>query len=179
MLSCRRLRHGRRVWVAFGVAANPTAEWIARQITEAFPRDDAPRYLVRDRDSSYGPAVMQSLRAMGIRDKPIAPRSPWQNAYVERLIGSIRRECLDHMIVFGEAHLRQILGAYAACYNKSRTYRSLNKGSVPPHKGSRRRWRGPMASNALLVWVRCSAASVRRSPKILQVLFQRLLAGLT
>jgi transposase InsO family protein len=90
------LRHGRRVWVSFGVTANPSAEW-------------------------------QRLRAMGIRDRPIAPRSPWQNAYVERLIGTIRRECLDHMIVFGEAHLRRILGAYAAYYNESRTHRSLNK----------------------------------------------------
>jgi transposase InsO family protein len=98
------LCHGRRVWVSFGVTTNPTAEWISRQITEAFPWDHAPRYLIRDRDRSYGPVFVQRLRAMGIRDRPIAPRSPWQNAYVERLIGSIRRECLDHMIVFGEAH---------------------------------------------------------------------------
>jgi hypothetical protein len=78
-------------------------------------------------DTSYGPVFVQRLRAMGIRDRPIAARSPWQNAYVERLIGSIRRECLDHMIVFGEAHLRRILGAYAAYYNEARTHRSLNK----------------------------------------------------
>src|SRR5450755_2807986 len=103
------VRHGRRRWVSFGVTANPTAEWISRQVTEAFPWDHAPRYLIRDRDTSYGPAFLQRIRAMGIRDHPIAPRSPWQNAYVERLIGSIRRECLDHMIVFGEAHLRRIL----------------------------------------------------------------------
>jgi transposase InsO family protein len=100
--------------VSFGVTASPTAEWIARQITEAFPWDHAPRYLIRDRDTSYGPVFVQRLRAMGIRDRPTAFRSPWQNAYVERFIGSIRRECLDHMIVFGEAHLRRILGAYAA-----------------------------------------------------------------
>jgi transposase InsO family protein len=120
------LRHGRRVWVSFGVTANPTAEWISRQITEAFPWDHAPRYLLRDRDTSYGPVLVQRLRAMGIRDRPIAFRSPWQNAYVERLIGSIRRKCLDHMIVFGEAHLRRILGAYAAYYNEARTHSSLN-----------------------------------------------------
>jgi len=123
--------------VSFGVTANPTAEWISRQITEAFPWDHAPRYLIRDRDMSYGPAFLQRIRAMGIRDHPIAPRSPWQNAYVERLIGSIRRECLDHMIVFGEAHLRRILRGYAAYYNEARTHRSLNK-DAPFHRAIRR-----------------------------------------
>jgi transposase InsO family protein len=121
------IRHGRRLWISFGVTANPTAEWISRQITEAFPWDQAPRYLIRDRDASYGPVFVRRLRAMGIRDRPIAPRSPWQNAYVERLIGSSRRECLDHMIVFGEAHLRRIVVVYAAYYNEARTHRSLNK----------------------------------------------------
>jgi transposase InsO family protein len=127
------IRHRRRIWLSFNVTENPTAEWISRQITEAFPWDHAPRYLIRDRDTSYGPVFMQRLRAMGIRDRPIAFRSPWQNAYVERLIGSIRRECLDHMIVFGEAHLRRILGAYAAYYNESRIHRSLNK-DAPFHR---------------------------------------------
>jgi transposase InsO family protein len=131
------IRHGRRVWVSFGVTANPTAEWLSRQITEAFPWDHAPRYLIRDRDRSYGPVFVQRLRAMGIRDRPIAPRSPWQNAYVERLIGSIRRECLDHIIVLGEAHLRRIVGAYAAYYNESRTHRSLNK-DAPFHRAIQR-----------------------------------------
>ena len=131
------VRHGRRFWVSFGVTANPTAEWISRQITEAFPWDCAPRYLIRDRDTSYGPVFVQRLRTMGIRDRPIAPRSPWQNAYVERLIGSIRRECLDHMIVFGEAHLRRILGAYAVYYNESRTHRSLKK-DTPVHRAIQR-----------------------------------------
>jgi transposase InsO family protein len=124
-------RHGRRLWVSFGVMANPTAEWISRQVTEAFPWDHAPRYLMRDRDTSYGAAFLQPIRAMGIRDHPVARRSPWQNAYAERLIGSIRRECLDHMIVFSEAHLRRNLRGYAAYYaayyNVSRTHRSLNK----------------------------------------------------
>ena len=141
------VRHGRRLWVSFGVTANPTAEWIARQITEAFPWDDAPRYLIRDRDTSYGPVFVQRLRAMGIRDRPTAPRSPWQNAYVERLIGSIRRECLDHMIVFGEAHLRRILGAYAAYYNESRTHRSLKK-DTPVHRAIQRR--GAITSQPVL-----------------------------
>src|SRR5664280_2714723 len=131
------IRHGRRIWLSFGVTENPTAEWISCQITEAFPWDQAPRYLIRDRDTSYGPVFVQRLRAMGIRDRPIAFRSPWQNAYVERLIGSIRRECLDHMIVFGEAHLRRILGAYAAYYNESRTHRSLNK-DAPFHRAIER-----------------------------------------
>ena len=106
----------RRLWVSFGVTANPTAEWISRQVTEAFPWEHAPRYPIRDRDTSYGAVFLQRIRAMGIRDHPIAPRSPWQNAYVERLIGSIRRECLDHMIVFSGAHLRRILRGYAAYY---------------------------------------------------------------
>ncbi len=95
--------------VSFGVTANPNAEWISRQITEAFPWDYAPRYLIRVPDTSYGPIFVRRLRAMGIRDRPIAPRSPWQNAYIERLIGSVRRECLDLIVVFGEAHLRCIL----------------------------------------------------------------------
>ncbi len=137
------IRHGRRLWVSFGVTANPTAEWVSRQITEAFPWDHAVRYLIRDRDTSYGPVFLQRLRAMGIRDRPIAPRSPWQNAYVERLIGSIRRECLDHTIVFGEAHLRRILGAYGAYYNELRTHRSLNK-DAPFHRAIQRL--GPITS---------------------------------
>jgi transposase InsO family protein len=98
--------HHRRQLVWINVTSNPTAEWIAQQITEAFPWDQAPRYLIRDRDASYGHAVTRRLAAMGIRDRPTAPRSPWQNGHAERLIGSIRRECLDHVVVLGEAHLR-------------------------------------------------------------------------
>jgi transposase InsO family protein len=120
-----RLHRGDLVWI--NVTANPTAEWVARQITEAFPWDEAPRYMIRDRDQIYGAIVTRRLRAMGIRDKPIAPASPSQNGFAERLIGSIRRECLDHIIVFGEAHLRRILISYAAYYNSVRTHRSLNK----------------------------------------------------
>jgi len=121
------LRVGRRQLVWTNVTANPTAEWIARQITEAFPWNQTPRYLIRDRDGCYGAVVTQRLQAMGIRDRPIAPRSPWQNGHVERLIGSIRRECLDHLVVLGEAHLRRILTAYAAYYNGLRTHLVLDK----------------------------------------------------
>jgi transposase InsO family protein len=110
-----------------GVTTNPTAEWIARQITEAFPWDGAPGYMIRDRDRIYGAVVTRRLRAMGIRDKPIAPASPWQNGFAERLIGSIRRECLDHILVSGEAHLRRNLISYADYYNSVRTHRSLHK----------------------------------------------------
>ena len=120
-----RLDRRQLVWI--NVAQHPTAEWIARQLTEAFPWDEAPRYLMRDRDRSYGEVTLRRLRAMGIRDKPIAPASPWQNGFAERLIGSIRRECVDHIVVWGEEHLRRILRAYARNYNNIRTHRSLDK----------------------------------------------------
>ena len=121
------LGHERRRLIGFGVTAHPSAEWIARQVTEAFPWDEAPRYLIRDRDGAFGPAYTRRIRAMGIRDRPTAARSPWQNGHAERLIGSIRRECLDHMVVFSEAHLRRILKAYASYYNQVRTHLSLDK----------------------------------------------------
>src|SRR5712692_7192809 len=121
------VRIDRRDLVWINATTNPTAEWVARQITEAFPWDGAPGYMIRDRDRIYGAVVTRRLRAMGIRDKPIAPASPWQNGFAERLIGSIRRECLDHIIVLGEAHLSQILKSYANYYNGVRTHRSLNK----------------------------------------------------
>src|ERR1700686_2912689 len=121
------IRLDRRDLVWINVTTNPTVEWVARQITEAFPWDEAPRYVIRDRDQIYGAVVTRRLRAMGIRDKPITPASPWQNGFAERLIGSIRRECLDHLIVFGEEHLRRILKNYADYYNGVRTHRSLNK----------------------------------------------------
>ena len=120
-----RLDRRQLVWI--NVTTNPTAEWIARQLTEAFPWDEAPRYLIRDQDRIYGDVTMRRIRAMGIRDKPIAPASPWQNGFAERLIGSIRRECVDHIVVWGEGHLRWILRAYARYYNDIRTHRSLHK----------------------------------------------------
>jgi hypothetical protein len=115
------VRIDRRDLVWINVTTNPTAEWIARQITEAFPWDGAPGYMIRDRDRIYGAVVTRRLRAVGIRDKPMAPASPWQNGFAERLIGSIRRECLDHVIVLGENRLRRILKSYAAYYNGVRT----------------------------------------------------------
>jgi transposase InsO family protein len=121
------VRLDRRDLVRINVTTNPTAEWIARQITEAFPWDDAPKYLIRDRDRIYGAVVTRRLCAMGIRDKPTAPAAPWQNGFAERLIGSIRRECLDHIIVLGEANLRRILKSYADYYNSVGTHRSLDK----------------------------------------------------
>jgi transposase InsO family protein len=120
-----RLDRRELVWIS--VTTHPTAEWVARQITEAFPWNEAPRYMIRDRDRIYGAVVKRRLRAMGIRDRPITPASPWQNGFAERLIGSIRRECVDHVIVLGEAHLRRILKSYARCYNGVSTHRSLNK----------------------------------------------------
>jgi transposase InsO family protein len=121
------VRIERRDLVWINVTKNPTAEWVARQVTEAFPWDGAPGYLIRDRDRIYGDIVARRLRAMGIRDKPTAPVSPWQNGFAEQLIGSIRRECLDHIVVFGEAHLRRILRSYARYCNDIRTHRSLDK----------------------------------------------------
>jgi transposase InsO family protein len=141
------VRLGRRDLIWINVTANPTAEWVARQITEAFPWDEAPHYLIRDRDRIYGSVVTRRLRAMGIRDKPTAPASPWQNGVAERLIGSIRRECVDHMIVLGEAHLRRILKSYAHYYNGVRTHRSLNK-DAPVSRSVQRT--GVIRSSAIL-----------------------------
>ena len=141
------VRLDRRTLVWTNVTRHPTADWIARQITEAFPWDEAPRYLIRDRDGVFGAVVTRRLRAMGIRDKPIAPASPWQNAFAERLIGSIRRECVDHLLVLGERHLRRILRCYAHYYNEVRTHRSLNK-DAPISRAVQRI--GDIKSHALL-----------------------------
>src|SRR6202049_4469608 len=121
------VRLDRRDLAWINVTTSPTTEWVARQITEAFPWDGAPGYMIRDRDRIYGTVVTRRLRAMGIRDKPIAPASPWQNGFVERLIGSIRRECVDYIIILGEAHLRRILKSYARYYNETRTHLALGK----------------------------------------------------
>jgi transposase InsO family protein len=119
--------HGRRQIPWFGVTAHPTAEWIANQLTEACGWEQIPRYLIRDRDSRYGEIFIRRVRSIGIRDRPTFARSPWQNAYAERLIGSIRRECIDHVVVFGERHLRHVLLSYMSYYNGTRTHLSLNK----------------------------------------------------
>ena len=124
------IRLDRRELVCIGVTTSPTADWIARQLTEAFPWDTAPAYLIRDRDRLFGPVVCHRIKAMGVRDKPIAPQSPWQNGFAERLIGSIRRECLDHTIIFGEAHLRRVLTSYASYYNEIRTHCALQKDAL-------------------------------------------------
>jgi transposase InsO family protein len=126
------LRHQRRRIMWLGVTAHPTAEWMARQLSEACGWGAAPDYIVRDRDCVYGEAFVRRLRAMGIRDRPTAPRSPWQNAYAERLIGSIRRDVLDHVVVLGEGHLRRLLRSYMTYYNEVRTHLSLNKDAPVP-----------------------------------------------
>jgi len=121
------LKHGRREILRLSATAHPSAEWISQQLTEAYGWEEGPGYLVRDRDSAYGEVFTRRVRAMGIRDRPTAPRSPWQNGYCERLIGSIRGECLDHMVVFGERHLRHLLNSYQRYYNEVRTHLSLQK----------------------------------------------------
>ena len=131
------LGHGRRQLLWIEVTRHPTAEWLARQITEAFPWSSAPAYLVRDNDGAYGYVFTRRLRAMGIRDRPISPRSPWQNGHTERLIGTLRRECLDRMLIFGEQHLRCVLGCYAAYYNQARKHLALQK-DAPLHRAVQR-----------------------------------------
>jgi len=121
------LAHHRRRLVHFNVTASPTAVWTARQIVEAFPWDTAPRYLLRDRDSVYGSEFCRQVAAMGIEEVLTAPQSPWQNPYAERLVGSIRRELTDHVVVVDERHLRRLLGEYAAYYAGDRTHLSLDK----------------------------------------------------
>ena len=121
------LHHERRQIVHFGVTANPTMAWVAQQIREAFPWGTAPRYLIRDRDGAYGQSFRSTVTAMGVEEVVTAPRSPWQIPYVERLIGSVRRECLDHSIILNERHLRCILGSYLDYYHGSRTHLSIGK----------------------------------------------------
>jgi Integrase core domain len=127
------LGHGRRQLLRIEVTRHPTAEWLARQITETFPWTSAPAYLVRDNDGAYGHVFTSRLRVMGIRDRPISPASPWQNRYAERLIGTVRRECLDRMVIFGESDLRRVLASYWAYYNQARTYLALQK-DAPLHR---------------------------------------------
>jgi transposase InsO family protein len=119
--------HGRRQILWFGVTAHPTDEWIANQLTEACGWEQIPRCLIRDRDGAYGEIFRRRVGSVGIRDRPTSPRSPWQNAYAERLIGSIRRECTDHIVVFGERHLLHVLLSYMNYYNDARTHLSLDK----------------------------------------------------
>jgi transposase InsO family protein len=124
------LAHERRRIVHFAVTAHPAAEWTARQLREAFPWESAPRYLLRDRDRIFGQDFVDQVKAMGIKQVLSAPRSPWQRAYVERLIGSLRRECLDHIIVFGERSLRRALASYVSYYHSRRAKRQHHSRAV-------------------------------------------------
>jgi putative transposase len=126
------LAHARRRVVHFNVTEHPTAEWTTQQVIDAFPWDEAPRYLLRDRDRVYSTSFRRRVRNMGIEEVLIAPRSPWQNPYVERLIGSIRRECLDHVIVLHERHLRRLLTGYFEYYHHWRTHRALDMDCPVP-----------------------------------------------
>jgi hypothetical protein len=126
------LRHGRGQMLWLGVTAHPTAEWMARRLIEACGWEPAPRYIVRDRDRAYGEVFSRRLRAMGIRDRPTASRSPWQNGHTERLIGSIRRECIDHVVVFGERYLRHVFLFYMQYHNGARTHLALDKHAPVP-----------------------------------------------
>ena len=133
-------------------------EWLAQQIVEAFPWETAPTYLVRDNDGAYGPVFRRRVRAMGIRDRPISPRSPWQNPYAERLIGTLRRDCLDHVVIFGARHLRRVLAAYSAYYNKTRTHLSLEK-DAPLGRAIQRH--GAIVTVPILPRPACSNCAVR------------------
>jgi putative transposase len=126
------LRHHRRELLYLHVTDHPTAIWTARQILEAFPNETAPRYLLRDRDAIYGERFTRCLANMGIRELIIAPRAPWQNAFAERVIGSIRRECLDHVIIRSGAHLCRVLHVHLAYYNTARPHQSLANNSPQP-----------------------------------------------
>jgi len=135
------LRHDRRRVVHFNVTSSPTAHWTAQQIVEAFPFEEAPRFLLRDRDGIYGQGFRDRVQHMGIEEVLIAFRSPWQSPYVKRLVGSIRRECLDHLIVLNEDHLRRTLSEFFTYYHEARTHLSLDRNSPvprsvqPPEKG--------------------------------------------
>ncbi|MDZ7781677.1 MAG: integrase core domain-containing protein [Halioglobus sp.] len=128
------LSHDRRRVVHFNVTEHPTARWTAQQLVEAFPFDTAPRYLLRDRDAIFGNKVRRRIKSLGIEEVISAPRSPWQNPYVERVIGSIRRDCLNHVMVLNERHLRRILRDYVDDYHSCRTHLSLSKD--PPDSRS-------------------------------------------
>jgi putative transposase len=126
------LGHDRRKIIRAAVTEHPTAAWLSRQVTEAFPWDTAPRYLLRDRDASYGSEFCNRVEAMGITLVVTAPRSPWQNPYAERVIGSIRREYLDYCVIVNERHLRRVLPSYLDYYHRTRTHLSLDKDCPDP-----------------------------------------------
>ena len=138
------LRHEQRHVVHFNVTAHPTAQWTAQQIVEAFPFDETPRFLLRDRDQIYGTYFHQRVTNMGIEEVVIAPRSPWQNPYAERMIGTLRRELLDRVIVRNEAHLRRLMTSYLAYYHTVRPHLSLDRNAPIP-----RPIQGPSAGNVV------------------------------
>jgi len=139
------LAHQRRRIVHVNVTEHPTVTWVAQQVVEAFPEDSAPRWLHRDRDAIYGDEFQRRIASLGITEIVSAPASPWQNPYVERLIGSIRRECLDHLIVINAAHLRRILTAYSSYYHRSRTHLGLQK-DTPDHRPVSEASAGPIVA---------------------------------
>jgi len=139
------LAHDRRRVLHFNVTTSPSAEWTARQIVQAFPEDTAPRFLVRDRDGIYGQFFRRQMESLGIAEVITSARSPWQNPYVERLIGSIRRECVDHMVVLDETHLRRILTRYFDYYHRARCHLSLD-GDAPTPRRVQRAESGPVVA---------------------------------
>jgi len=128
------LCHHRRRVVHFNVTEHPTAEWAGQQLVEAFPYDQAPRFLLRDNDGTYGQEFRRRIASLDIEEVVTAKQSPWQNPYAERLIGSVRRECLNHFIVLGQPHLRRILAAYFEYYHGSRTHLSLARNAPLPRE---------------------------------------------
>jgi putative transposase len=159
------LSHDRRRIVHVNVTDHPTATWSAQQVVDAFPDDTAPSWLHRDRDSIYSDTFHRRLAGMGITEVISAPASPWQNAYAERLIGSIRRECLDHIIIINERGLRRALVAYVDYYLKSRTHLALEKDAPVPRQSPRpltaRSWRFP-ASAACTIGTNAAPPNPRR-----------------
>ena len=129
------LRHDRRELVHINVTDHPTAAWTVQQLVEGFPEETAPTYLLHDRDAIYGDVFARRVKRLGIREVLIAPRAPWQNPFAERVIGSIRRECLDHVLVFNERHLRRLLRTYLAYYNATRPHQALHNNSPHPREG--------------------------------------------
>jgi transposase InsO family protein len=169
------LAHERRRIVHFAATAHPTAEWAAQQLREAFPWDSAPRFLLRDRDRIFGRAFVEQVKVMGIKQVLSAPRSPWQRAYVERMIGTIRRECLDHLIVFNEASLCRHLQAFIGYYHRTRTHLALDKDARTHGLYSRRML---AASSPSPKWAVCiTGTNAERPEKHSSTLRQRTDAG--
>jgi transposase InsO family protein len=143
------MSHERRQVLHFNVTESPSACWAGQQIIEAFPYDTAPKYLLRDRDSIYGKDFVRRVRSIGLKQVVTAPQSPWQNPYAERLVESIRRECIDHIKVLNECHLRRILQGYFEYYHKARTHQGLNN-DCPVHRPVEPRYIGEVSAAPVL-----------------------------